>query len=1401
MNKNKKYILIALLASLLFTVTIGFSVWIILSEQASSEHGFILPKREPTVVSAAEVNGAQAIYAGETPELTVTYQYTLNGRTWNVPCNVTVSNTLNTVYTTQPTSATTAGKANVTVTLTPKSWAGKLLFQEWSVPASISILPVAQFNSYYTTVDAALSAAKSATSGTVYAIPSSYAIESGRAASAKTIRNPVTIPSGVKFAIPYSGTPTDLPDANGYFAETKSVINAYNDETKCTNIVTLSNTMTVNGSLCVYGSCISGQGGHFAGNVHGNYGQLIFDKNSETASITVNNGGKAYIYGFVESHETEHSKFVFKSGSQLRIPFTIYEWRGGSITGEISGEIAPFLRFALASIVGTYRVESGASVTGKTAVSVTIITQNRYSAEVDLISSSGSPFLKLPTSGGYIDIAYSSTPMDTKYGKTTWRVYGGGGTITMNPIDVSVSMYSISTKGKYLPVSYLLAIEIYNGTYTLSGQNIKILPGASVTIGEGATATANEVILYSQIPFIGNSLTSPTAYPTTLSESQLNIVNGGKLIINGGIAGKIPAVGAGGTLEIASGAKVTLTSKEFETKGQDLLSYTENLSLPKQSDASDNYTVAGTYYTAPREDGTFGWHTPSFTVTVDTNIGDSAPQTETVNLSTPGGHIIPDPGLDYPYHTLIGWYRMEGDAPADTDPQVTLPLTVYDDTTVYAKWEENQYQINYYVVTDGEMGNVKGTIGGTNYTFTIPDDAAAQVEITLPEITPPATGDYKLQWSLYPDQKTEGFNSVTSYLVADAEKNADGIFEVTIYAHWTGATYNVTFAVLGDNVYGFTASQASGVAAGYYPETVIPSDILAHDNDKLKQYRFEGWFVENAEGGYDAYTKGTSKLSTYATDDGAVTLLAKWVEKEYKVTFNVDGGQAVGPYWINSGSVALPTNSRKGFAFLGWYDAASDGNKVDDAYTPSADVTLYARWQGYTVTYMDGETTISSARYNGTALTLPTPTKEGYKFLGWYTEKAGGGTQITTSIVPETNMTLYAHWAIEHEVTYNVNGGVSVDPETATVIEGNTLTLPTPVAQAGYRFTGWYTATTGGVLAGEGGDSYEPTADVTLYARWEKIAYTITISKKENATVTVDKTTAYVGDTVSVTVSFSESNDRTLTVKDASGNTLLSKNADGTYTFTMPASNVTIEASSAWCLAEGTLITLADGTQKKVEDITADDLLLTFNHETGEFELRNLIYVHHMGEVAANHQVLNLRFSNGEILRIVASHGLFDLTLNDYVYISISNVDQYIGHEFFAVDYDGVNIKNEHIVLEEAYVTEEIVKVYSPVSVYNLNCFASGFLTLTTTSGNQSALFDIFDFDEDMKFDMEKKAEEIERYGLYSYEDFADHYTKEEFDYLLNYIESQSQFFKITLAKGRVAKEDIIKLFDFVLNS
>jgi uncharacterized repeat protein (TIGR02543 family) len=43
---------------------------------------------------------------------------------------------------------------------------------------------------------------------------------------------------------------------------------------------------------------------------------------------------------------------------------------------------------------------------------------------------------------------------------------------------------------------------------------------------------------------------------------------------------------------------------------------------------------------------------------------------------------------------------------------------------------------------------------------------------------------------------------------------------------------------------------------------------------------------------------------------------------------------------------------------------------------------------------------------------------------------------------------------------------------------------------AGSTFTGWYTASSGGTLIGKGGDSYSPSAAVTLYAQWTTNAAT-----------------------------------------------------------------------------------------------------------------------------------------------------------------------------------------------------------------------------------------------------------------------------------------------------------------------
>ena len=66
-----------------------------------------------------------------------------------------------------------------------------------------------------------------------------------------------------------------------------------------------------------------------------------------------------------------------------------------------------------------------------------------------------------------------------------------------------------------------------------------------------------------------------------------------------------------------------------------------------------------------------------------------------------------------------------------------------------------------------------------------------------------------------------------------------------------------------------------------------------------------------------------------------------------------------------------------------------------------------------------------------------------------------------------------------YTVTYDANGGSC----STTSENASSVALPTPTRD-GYTFNGWYTAATGGTLVGAAGDSYAPSADITLYAQW-----------------------------------------------------------------------------------------------------------------------------------------------------------------------------------------------------------------------------------------------------------------------------------------------------------------------------
>lgn len=188
----------------------------------------------------------------------------------------------------------------------------------------------------------------------------------------------------------------------------------------------------------------------------------------------------------------------------------------------------------------------------------------------------------------------------------------------------------------------------------------------------------------------------------------------------------------------------------------------------------------------------------------------------------------------------------------------------------------------------------------------------------------------------------------------------------------------------------------------------------------------------------------------------------------------------------------LPTPTKTGYSFSGWYTAASGGSRVnqDTVVTNSEAHTLYAHWStnGYTV-FFDANggvvgTTSISVSYGSAYGKLPTPTRTGYAFAGWYTAKSGGKriTSDTTVNISE-DQTLYARWTQKsYTVYFDANGG-SVGTGSIKAVYGGTYgTLPTPTRDY-YTFDGWYTAASGGDKV-TSGTSVNLTKDHTLYAHW-----------------------------------------------------------------------------------------------------------------------------------------------------------------------------------------------------------------------------------------------------------------------------------------------------------------------------
>lgn len=236
--------------------------------------------------------------------------------------------------------------------------------------------------------------------------------------------------------------------------------------------------------------------------------------------------------------------------------------------------------------------------------------------------------------------------------------------------------------------------------------------------------------------------------------------------------------------------------------------------------------------------------------------------------------------------------------------------------------------------------------------------------------------------------------------------------------------------------------------------------------------------------------------------------------------------------------------------------------------------------------------------------------------------------------------------------------------------------------------------------------------------------------------------------------------------------------------------NGKLTAASSSCVTGDTLVTLADGTQVRVDALTGNEMLLVWNHQTGALESVPVAYIVDHDGVVSEREIVHLNFSNGKTVKMIEEHVFFDATLNKYVAITSENADEFIGHKFAAIDADGDALEMVELISINREIKE--TTVYEVVSYQHLTCFTEGILS---TSAYLNPLLNVFDINEDtLAYDAELVQKDIETYGLYTYADFEGLISEEAFE-LYN-----AAYLKIAVGKGYITWNDILDLIDIYFN-
>jgi len=401
-------------------------------------------------------------------------------------------------------------------------------------------------------------------------------------------------------------------------------------------------------------------------------------------------------------------------------------------------------------------------------------------------------------------------------------------------------------------------------------------------------------------------------------------------------------------------------------------------------------------------------------------------------------------------YTLLGWSTSK----TATSATYSVNEKVIDSwinanspsITLYAVWKANKLTVNYYsnyatssfsgaLNTVGASKNVlvRTTIhyydednydGLWNYSTSGSSTYLGRTGYT-------ATGYYGTSTSGGTLVKeNEHFETGQAMAKALGKDLAKGDVTVNVYPQWRANMLTIKYAANGGSV--------NTNSDNYKQDITTYTSVWKYDGGKQDLINFSTFGLyrdgytrkDGAEWNTKADGSGTSfdqdveyNLADYSTaiknGDKTITLYAQWTIKSYTVTYNANGG-SVSPASKGANyntSVTLPTPTRSGYTFNGWYTASSGGTKIGNAganYKVTKNITLYAQWIAKTVK-------VTGVKVDKSAITLD------------YNKTA----KITATVSPSNATNKNVTWTSSDSslVTVDSNGNIkAVGNQNATTI-------------------------------------------------------------------------------------------------------------------------------------------------------------------------------------------------------------------------------------------------------------------------------------------------------------------------------------------------------------------------------